>query len=55
MLIKKVCKIDNDETRYLITSEPAMNPNGYFCVVVLSLLTGKFKTIKCDSLTLELE
>ena len=53
MLQRKLCQIENDDIhQYLIVSEPAMNPNGYFCILVLNLSTGSLKTIKCEYVTI---
>ena len=55
MLQKKICRIENDDTNYLIVSDPAINTNGYFCILVLNLLTGKLKTIKCEGITIMID
>ncbi len=52
MLQKKLCRVENDDTQYLIVSEPAINPNGYFCILLLSLLDGSLKTVKCEYVTI---
>ena len=54
MLQKKLCRIENDDNdhQYLIVSEPAINPNGYFCILVLNLSTGSLKTVKCEYVTI---